>query len=65
MEVHPHVFDLDVGFVHTPGIGRRLETRTAVLLQFRCVALDPAVDLGITGSNFVKKYIGCYAYLVE
>ena len=43
VEVRPCPFDLDVGFIYTPGVIRSFEVRPAALLQIGGIVLYPAV----------------------
>ena len=50
VEVTPLPTDADVGLIHPPGTGllvRNLSVLPSVLIQFRVVFLDPAVDGGV------------------
>ena len=44
IEVHPLLFHLDVRLVHKPRVVRGFEVGPTALLQFWCIALDPAID---------------------
>src|SRR5258708_7215608 len=47
IELHPPFFLFHVRLIDPPRVGRRFEIGPATLLQFRCVALYPAVDRGV------------------
>ena len=47
VQVRPCSFDLDGGFIDAPGICGGFEVWPAAFLQFRGVALHPAVDRGV------------------
>ena len=40
IEILPFTFDLDIGFIHSIGILRCLETRTASFIEFRGIMLN-------------------------
>jgi hypothetical protein len=47
VQVHPDFFDFDGGLVHFPGVVAGVEMRSATLLQFGGLLLNPAVDRGV------------------
>ena len=47
VQIHPLAPDFDVGFVNSPGIVSLLQVWAATFIDFRCIALDPAVDSGV------------------
>src|SRR5712692_5588932 len=47
VEIGPDFLDFDVGLVHAPGVVAGFEVRSTTLLQFRRIALHPAIDRGM------------------
>jgi DDE superfamily endonuclease len=47
VEVHPGFSDLDVRFIHSPGVIGGFEVRSRALFEFGGVVLHPAVDRGV------------------
>ena len=44
IELFPFTFDLDICLIHSIGIVRCLETRTASFIEFRGIMLNPTVE---------------------
>ncbi len=47
VEIHPGFADFDVRLVDFPGVGEGFHMRSASFVQFRGIALDPAIDGGM------------------
>src|SRR6059058_2807562 len=51
IEIHPHFFHLHVCLIYPPRIGGRLQMRSASFVEFRGIALHPAVDRGVVNAQ--------------
>jgi len=45
--VHPGFSDFDGGLIHFPGVSEGFQMRSASLLQFGGIALNPPIDRGV------------------